>query len=254
MESVDPVLYQQCVVYIQDGVHQSRDGMALDDPNVVRTFEAEFNFEDYTAKGMAAPAPVELKPGGADITVNEANKAEYLQLFTEHRLVGETRGQIKAFQNGLGVFFGGDLLVQLRTSCTPADVLLLLCGNPEIDAADWRGHTQYTNGLTKDDQLVGWFWSVVGAFDNEHRAKLLHFSTGSSRAPAAGFAQLQGYNGAQHRFELQAVDGGPGRLPTAATCFNALRLPRYTSEQQLHDRLKVAMAGSGGFDEGAVAE
>lgn len=91
MESVDPVLYQQCVVCIQDGVHQSRDGMALDDPNVVRTFEAEFNFEDCTAKGMAAPAPVELKPGGADITVNEANKAEYLQLFTEHRLVGETR-------------------------------------------------------------------------------------------------------------------------------------------------------------------
>ena len=35
------------------------------------------------------------------------------------------------------------------------------------------------------------------------------------------------YNGAQHLFEVQAVDGHPNRLPSAATCFNTLRLPRY---------------------------
>ena len=61
------------------------------------------------------------------------------------------------------------------------------------------------------------------------------------------------YSGARHLFELQVVDGEASRLPTAATCFNTLRLPWYTSEQQLRDRLMVAMAGAGGFDEGAVA-
>ena len=29
------------------------------------TFEADFNFEDYTAKGTVQPPPAELKPGGA---------------------------------------------------------------------------------------------------------------------------------------------------------------------------------------------
>ena len=90
------------------------------------------------------------------------------------------------------VFLKGELLAQLRTFCTPADVVLLLCGNPAIDVADWRASTTYTGGLAAGDELVAWFWSMVGALDNEHRAKLLHFSTGSSRAPAGGFAQLQG--------------------------------------------------------------
>ena len=190
MESVDPELYQQRVVYIRDGVYQSRDGMSLGDLDL--TFEAEFNFEDYTAKGMAAPDPVELKAGGAGVLVTEESKAEYLQLFTEHRLVGEAREQTRAFQGGLGVFFKEDLLRQLCASCTPADVVLLLCGNPAINAADWQSNTTYAGGLSAGHELVTWFWSVVGALDNEHRAKLLHFSTGSSRAPAGGFAQLQG--------------------------------------------------------------
>ena len=128
-----------------------------------------------------------------DIAVTEKNKAEHLQLFTEHRLTGETGEQTKAFQGGLGVFFKDELLRQVRTSCTPADVVLLLCGNPAIDVADWRAHTNHTGGLAAGDELATWFWSVVGGLDNEHRAKLLHFSTGSSRAPAGGFAQLQGY-------------------------------------------------------------
>ena len=178
----------------------------------------------------------------------------YLKLFAEHRLVGETREQIQAFRGGLSVFFGDELLQTLRQCCTPADVQLLLCGNPDIDVADWAANTLYTHGLTADAVLVRQFWSVVEGFGNEHRAKLLHFCTGSSRAPATGFAQLQGYNGAQHKFELQGVDGGdPGRLPTAQTCFNTLRLPAYTSKEQLRDRLVAAITECGGFDEGAVA-
>ena len=43
-------------------------------------------------------------------------------------------------------------------------------------------------------------------------------------------------------------------LPTASTCFNTLRLPPYPSEAELRGKLRVALAGSQGFDEGAVAE
>ena len=36
--------------------------------------------------------------------VTEANKAEYLQLLVEHRLVGAIKEQIRAFRAGLAVF------------------------------------------------------------------------------------------------------------------------------------------------------
>ena len=44
-------------------------------------------------------ACVELKKGGTEISATEENKAEYIQLLVEHRVV---EPQITAFRNGLG--------------------------------------------------------------------------------------------------------------------------------------------------------
>ena len=90
---------------------------------------------------------------------------------------------------------------------------------------------------------------------NEERSCLLHFCTGSARAPAAGFASLVRYSGQQQRFRLQYVEGGSERLPTALTCFNTLQLPdTYTDQALLLERLRRAMREAQGFDEGAVAQ
>ena len=68
-----------------------------------------------------------------------------------------------------------------------------------------------------------------------------------------GFESLMGYGGKQHKFSLQIVDDAdPGRLPTAATCFNTLRLPPYPTREVLRGKLRAALAGASGFDEGAV--
>ena len=75
-----------------------------------------------------------------------------------------------------------------------------------------------------------------------------------ARVPAAGFGSLMGFNGAQHRFELQRVEGGSARLPSAQTCFNTLRLPQYSSESELRQRLLLAISAAAGFEEDAVAQ
>lgn len=82
---------------------------------------------------------------------------------------------------------------------------------------------------------------------------MLDFCTGSAQAPATGFANLMGYGNNQQKFCLELLAGGPDRLPTAATCFNKLKMPRYTSEEQLRERLLLAISSAQGFDEGAVA-
>eukprot|EP01051_Picozoa_sp_SAG22_P011671 SAG22_NODE_1145_length_5374_cov_15.659526_4_plen_193_part_00 len=182
------------------------------------------------------------------------NKAEHLQLFAEHRLLGAIRPQVEAFRAGFQVFVTPELLAQLRQCCTVAELQLLVCGTPEIDLADWRAHTVYGHGYTADSPVVSWFWAAVEEMDAEQRGQLLHFCTGSTRVPATGFANLQGYHGSLHPFELRRDARGPGALPTASTCFNTLRLPVYGTEAQLRAKLTLALLYRGdGFDEGAVA-
>jgi hypothetical protein len=108
-----------------------------------------------------------------------------------------------------------------------ADIQLLMCGVATIDLDDWCGATNYLGGFDASSHTVQWFWSVVSQMDPEQQASLLFFSTGSSRVPAGGFAALMGYSGQQQRFTLQAMPGSDegSNFPTAATCFNTLRLP-----------------------------
>ena len=251
VEAVDPELHANQIVYIRDRVYATRDGMTIADLEL--TFEVDAETAEYTAKGRKRPAPIELKGGGARIPVTEANRLEYLRLFVEHRLVGGIRSQVTAFRNGLGVFFGADVLGDLHRMCDPYDVQLLLCGTAEIDVDDWEQSAEY-DGLTEDSAEARFFWAAVRLLSAEHLSELLHFCTGSSRAPAAGFAALRGYSGQPHRFRLQLVDGGPDRLPAAATCFNTIKVPHYPSEQHTRDQIVTAIAGAGGFDEGAVAD
>ncbi len=71
---------------------------------------------------------------------------------------------------------------------------LLISGVPEIDIEDWRRHTRYVGLFKKSGAkhaVITWFWEVVEGYSHEERARLLQFSTGSSRLPAQGFKALE---------------------------------------------------------------
>ena len=68
-----------------------------------------------------------------------------------------------------------------------------------------------------------------------------------SQVPLEGFKALQGISGPQ-RFQIHRAYGAPQRLVSAHTCFNQLDLPEYTSKEQLHERLTLAIhEGNEGF-------
>jgi hypothetical protein len=94
---------------------------------------------------------------------------------------------------------------------------------------------------------VRWFWEVVREMDSQERARLIQFVTGTSKIPLEGFKALRGMNGPQ-RFQIHRAHGGPERLPSAHTCFNQLDIPKYTSREQLRERLLLACReGHDGF-------
>jgi hypothetical protein len=180
LASLDPVLHRNKVVYLRG---LGADALAALD----LTFE-----DDPSNAQMGTQASIPLKDGGAEIGVTKANLEEYLQLWVEYRLVGSIRPQVKAFQNGLGVFVPAKLRRQLRDCCTACDFQLMVGGTPAIDVADWKASTVYTDGLAPASTVISWFWTIVQAMDQAEQAALLHFVTGSSRAPADGFTQLMG--------------------------------------------------------------
>ena len=70
---------------------------------------------------------------------------------------------------------------------------LIVCGLGKIDINDWKSNTRLKH-CTPDSNIVKWFWKAVESFDEERRARLLQFVTGSSRVPLQGFKALQGNN------------------------------------------------------------
>ncbi|XP_047996855.1 E3 ubiquitin-protein ligase Nedd-4 isoform X2 [Leguminivora glycinivorella] len=183
----------------------------------------------------------ELKPGGANISVDNDNKDEYIKLVIEWRFVSRVQEQMYAFLDGLG----GLVPLPLLKIFDEHELELLLCGIQHIDVRDWRANTLYKGDYHANHLVVQWFWRVVLSFSNEMRSRLLQFVTGTSRVPMNGFKELYGSNGPQ-LFTIEKW-GAPDNYPRAHTCFNRIDLPPYESYQQLREKLVKAIEGSQGF-------
>ncbi|CAH0589905.1 unnamed protein product [Chrysodeixis includens] len=183
----------------------------------------------------------DLKPGGANIAVDNDNKDEYIKLVIQWRFVSRVQEQMFAFLEGLG----GLVPLPLLKIFDENELELLLCGIQHIDVRDWRANTLYKGDYHANHIVVQWFWRVVLSFSNEMRSRLLQFVTGTSRVPMNGFKELYGSNGPQ-LFTIEKW-GSPDNYPRAHTCFNRIDLPPYESYQQLREKLIKAIEGSQGF-------
>ena len=72
---------------------------------------------------------VDLKPGGSQITVTEANKEEYVRLVVEHRIHKRVESQFDAFRNGILELVPMELLFVFDER----ELELLIGGMSEID-------------------------------------------------------------------------------------------------------------------------
>jgi E3 ubiquitin-protein ligase NEDD4 len=194
-----------------------------------------------TEESMGVRTDVELIEGGAMKEVTTENVSEYLEANLRYRMLDRTKPQLTELLLG---FF--DVVPEPALTVFDANELeLILCGLPTIDMADWQIHTRYTALFEvkgKRDKVVEWFWEVVeDEFDQELKARLLQFVTGTSGVPSRGFSVLQGIDGNIKLFTVHGVDRNTFVYPRAHTCFNRIDLPNYTSKKELHDRLKTAV-------------
>lgn len=185
---------------------------------------------------------VDLVPDGRNIPVTEANKHEYVRLVVEYRLQTSVIEQMTNFIAGFHEIIPRDLIAIFDEQ----ELELLISGLPDIDVNDWQNNCTYINYSPSSEQIQ-WFWRAVKSFDNEERAKLLQFATGTSKVPLNGFKELRGANGGC-KFSIHRDYGTTDRLPSSHTCFNQVDLPAYNSYETLRGSLLLAITeGHEGF-------
>ncbi|XP_015912196.1 E3 ubiquitin-protein ligase Su(dx) [Parasteatoda tepidariorum] len=224
IESIDPEFYNSLVWIKENNIEEC--GLEL-------YFSVDFEI-------LGQIQSHELKPGGGEIRVNEENKDEYLRLMTDWRFSRGQEEQTKSFLDG----FNEVLPLEWLHYFDERELELMLCGMQEIDIEDWQRNTIYRHYTRTGKQII-WFWQFVREMDNEKRARLLQFVTGTCRVPVGGFAELMGSNGPQ-RFCIEKV-GKETWLPRSHTCFNRLDLPPYKSYEQLVEKLTYAIEETEGF-------
>ncbi|PIL22973.1 transporter [Ganoderma sinense ZZ0214-1] len=182
---------------------------------------------------------IDLLPNGSNIAVTRENRLQYMYLVAHYRLTRQIKKQSAAFFEGLSEIIDPKWLRMFNQQ----ELQILLGGvNSPIDLDDLRANTQY-GGLYDDDQhTITMFWEVVNSFTQEDRRKLLRFATSCSRPPLLGFKELN------PNFAIRDATDDQSRLPTASTCVNLLKLPRYTNKRTLKEKLLQAINSNAGFD------
>lgn len=89
--------------------------------------------------------------------------------------------------------------------------------------------------------MVQWFWELVRSFEQEQKAKLLQFVTGTSGVPIQGFAYLQGNDGSIRKFTIHG-DRNVKVFPRAHTCFNRIDMPIYKTKAEMQKWLTMAIS------------
>lgn len=185
---------------------------------------------------------IDLIPNGRNIAVTEENKQEFVRLVVEYRLQTSVAEQMDNFLQGFHEIIPKELVAIFNEQ----ELELLISGLPDIDVQDWQNNTTYNNYSPSSEQIQ-WLWRAVKSFDNEERAKLLQFATGTSKVPLNGFKELSGANGTC-KFSIHRDYGSTDRLPSSHTCFNQIDLPAYESYETLRGSLLLAISeGYEGF-------
>ncbi|XP_076032136.1 putative E3 ubiquitin-protein ligase HERC1 [Oratosquilla oratoria] len=182
------------------------------------------SFECVSVTGGRVP----VVPGGRAVPLIFSNRQEYVSRTIQYRL-HQMDTQIAAIREGMSWI----IPVPLLSLMTATHLEQLVCGLPHISVATLKKVVRYRE-LEETDQLVIWLWNILEVFTPCERVLFIRFVSGRSRLPA-NLADLS------QRFQVMRVDRPMDGLPTAQTCFFQLRLPPYSSQDVMAEKLRYAI-------------
>ncbi|KAM3600471.1 uncharacterized protein V6R79_024041 [Siganus canaliculatus] len=217
LEEVDLLTYRT----LQGILHLENSGITEENFHVMIPLDS---FMAHSADGRLVP----VVPGGQNISLMFSNRTEYVERALDYRL-HEMDSQVAAVREGMSTI----IPVPLLSLLTAQQLEQLVCGLPEVSVEMLKKLVRYRD-ITESHQLIGWFWQTLEEFTNEERVLFLRFVSGRSRLPSNPADITQ-------KFQIIKVDRPVNGLPTAQTCFFLFRLPPYTSQAVLAERLRYSI-------------
>ncbi|XP_053488076.1 E3 ubiquitin-protein ligase HECTD1 isoform X6 [Ictalurus furcatus] len=196
------------------------------------------NFQFCPSSKVHGFSAVDLKPNGEDEMVTLDNAEEYVELMFDFCMHTGIQKQMEAFREGFNRVF----LMEKLSSFSHKEVQMILCGNqsPSWTAEDIVNYTEPKLGYTRDSPGFLRFVRVLCGMCSDERKAFLQFTTGCSTLPPGGLANLH-----PRLTIVRKVDATDASYPSVNTCVHYLKLPEYSSEEIMRERLLAATMEKG---------
>jgi len=191
----------------------------------------------------------ELKRGGDAEEVSLANVDEYVALCVRFLMHDGIARALKAVRQGLSEVCDLDVLRCMM----PDEFEASLCGEPfssfsssssssssssrrayDFSVTTLKRYTHTKNGYDHDSLTIRMLFKVLSEFSSTEQRQFVRFVTGSPRLPMGGLKNLH------PRLSIVRVPCHSKQeppLPSVMTCTNTLKLPDYTTEAVLKEKL-----------------
>ncbi|CAE7455503.1 unnamed protein product, partial [Symbiodinium pilosum] len=222
LRSVDPELYSS-LENIRD-----MDGSKLESLCI-----------DFTMPGNSS---LELKPGGAGVSLNSSNRDEYLRHVAEVALVEAVAPQITAFRTA----FKELLPLETCRIWSEQELSFIIVGSSVQEDTFWSldhlaANIKAQHGYTAESRCFKDLLNFLSSLSPENRRNFLMFATGAPTLPIGGFSGLKPPLTVVKKEAPSAPLTADDFMPSVMTCANYLKLPEYSSEETLKQKLQLAM-------------
>uniref|UniRef100_A0AAY4A3M0 E3 ubiquitin-protein ligase n=1 Tax=Denticeps clupeoides TaxID=299321 RepID=A0AAY4A3M0_9TELE len=199
------------------------------------------NFQFCPSSKVHGFSAVDLKPNGDDEMVTMENVEEYVELMFDFCMHTGIQKQMEAFR-GTAKGFNRVFPMEKLSSFSHKEVQMILCGNqsPSWTAEDVVNYTEPKLGYTRDSPGFLHFVRVLCGMSSDERKAFLQFTTGCSTLPPGGLANLH-----PRLTIVRKVDATDASYPSVNTCVHYLKLPEYSSEEIMRERLLAATMEKG---------
>uniref|UniRef100_A0A673WMV3 E3 ubiquitin-protein ligase n=1 Tax=Salmo trutta TaxID=8032 RepID=A0A673WMV3_SALTR len=196
------------------------------------------NFQFCPSSKVHGFSAVDLKPNADDEMVTMDNAEEYVELMFDFCMHTGIQKQMEAFREGFNRVFPMEKL----SSFSHKEVQMILCGNqsPSWTSEDVMNYTEPKLGYTRDSPGFLRFVRVLCGMSSDERKAFLQFTTGCSTLPPGGLANLH-----PRLTIVRKVDATDSSYPSVNTCVHYLKLPEYSSEDIMRERLLAATMEKG---------
>jgi E3 ubiquitin-protein ligase TRIP12 len=185
----------------------------------------------------------ELIENGKETFVTEENAGQFVKLLREFT-VGEGLARIvQRFNDG----FYSVIERGVWEKFSPCEMTKIISGDPvswtrqELDK-----YIKFEGGYSSRSTHARMLLDILTSFDQVQKVKFLKFLTGCGRLPIGGLKYLRPRITVAKRVD-DAGDSPDRSLPTVATCSNYLKLPAYSCQPVMLERILLAI--SEGSDE-----